>query len=69
MHKDIRKIAKEYKAKNGNDRITNKELLWFMISKFDELESRVTKTETRQNLSMWFIPVAITVTAIVVSLI
>ena len=67
--RDIRKIAKEYKARNGNEKISNKELLWFMISKFDELENRVTKTETRQNLSMWFIPVAITVTAIVISLI
>ena len=45
--KNIKKIAKEYEEKNGNTNITNKELLWFMISKFDKLEIRVTKTETK----------------------
>lgn len=63
--KDIKKIAEEYRNKNGNDKITTKELLWFMISKFDGLEERVTKTETRQNLFMWAIPVSIGITTII----
>lgn len=63
--KDIKKIAEEYRNKNGNDKITNKELLWFMISKFDDLEKRVTKTEVRQNLFMWAIPVFIGIATII----
>ena len=66
---NIRKIAKIYKEKNGNEKITNKELLWFVISKFDTLENRITKTETRQKMIMWFAPVIIGVTAILVGVI
>ena len=69
MDKNIKQIAKEYKDKNGNDRITNKDLLWFVISKFDTLENRITKTETRQKMIMWFAPVIIGVTAILVGVI
>ena len=67
--KNIRKVAKEYREKNGNEKITNKELLWFVISKFDALENRITKTETRQKMIMWFAPVIIGVTAILVGVI
>ena len=67
--KDIRKVAKEYREKNGNDKITNKELLWFVVAKFDTLENRITKTETRQKMIMWFAPVIIGVTAILVGVI
>lgn len=67
--RDIKKIAKKYRDRNGNEKITNKELLWFVISKFDDLEERVSKTETRQNMMLWFIPVVITLTAIIVSLV
>ena len=64
--KNIRKVAKEYREKNGNEKITNKELLWFVVAKFDALENRITKTETRQKMIMWFAPVIIGVTAILV---
>lgn len=67
--KNIKKIAKEYRDKNGNEKITNKELLWFVISKFDDLENRVTKTETKQKMMLWFIPMCIGVVALVVSVI
>ena len=67
--RDIKKVAKEYRDKNGNEKITNKELLWFMISKFDKLEERVTKTETKQKVFMWAIPLMVGVTAIVAGLI
>ncbi len=67
--KDIRKVAKEYREKNGNEKITNKELLWFVVAKFDALENRITKTETRQKMIMWFAPVIIGVTAILVGVI
>ncbi len=67
--KNIRKVAKEYREKNGNEKITNKELLWFVVAKFDTLENRITKTETRQKMIMWFAPVIIGVTAILVGVI
>ena len=67
--KDIKKVAKEYREKNGNEKITNKELLWFVVAKFDALENRITKTETRQKMIMWFAPVIIGVTAILVGVI
>lgn len=69
MDKDIKQIAKEYRDKNGNDRITNKDLLWFMISKFEKLEGRVTKTETRQKIFIGLLPAIIAVSAIIISLI
>ena len=64
--KDIKKIAKEYKAKNGNEKITNKELLWYMIGEFDSLKTRVTKTETRQKIFMWSMPIIVGVVAIII---
>ena len=67
--KNIRKVAKEYREKNGNEKITNKELLWFVVAKFDTLENRITKTETRQKMIMWFAPVIIGVTAVLVGVI
>jgi len=66
---NIKEIAKVYKEKNGNEKITNKELLWFVVAKFDALENRITKTETRQKMIMWFAPVIIGVTAILVGVI
>ena len=64
--KNIKEIAKEYKAKNGNEKITNKELLWYMIGEFDGLKTRVTKTETRQKIFMMLIPVIVGVVAIII---
>jgi len=67
--KDIKKIAKEYRDKNSNEKITNKELLWYMIGEFDDLKDRVTKTETRQKMFVVAFPVIVGITAIVVGLI
>ena len=63
--KNIKKIAKEYKAKNGNEKITNKELLWYMISEFDKVKVRVTKTEATQKILMWLFPICIVVIGII----
>ena len=67
--RNIKKIAKEYKNKNGNEKITNKELLWYMIGEFDELKGRVTKTETRQKMFIVAFPLIVGIVAIVVGLI
>ena len=68
-NKDIKQIAKECKDRNGNEKITNKELLWFMISEFDTLKIRVTKTETRQKMFIVLFPAIIAIGAIIVGLI
>jgi len=35
---DIKKRAETYKSKNGNSNITNKDLLFYIIARLDELE-------------------------------
>ena len=67
--RNIKQVAKEYRDKNGNEKITNKELLWYMIGEFDELKDRVTKTETRQKMFMIAFPAIVGIVAIVVGLI
>ena len=66
---NIRKIAKEYRDKNGNEKISNKELLFYVIAKFDKLEERITKTETKQKIFMWAIPVCMGAVAFMMSVI
>jgi len=70
--KDIKKIAKGYKEKNGNDKISNKDLLFYILSRLDDIEHgdseqdrKITKIETRQNLSMWFIGISLAVIGLV----
>lgn len=65
----IKKEVEEYRKLNGNEQLTNKELLWYMISKFDVIERRITRTESNQKMMLWFVPVAIGITGIVVGLI
>ena len=66
---NIKEVANDYRSKNGDGTLTNKELLWFVIKKFDDLEIRVTRTESKQNMMLWFIPVAIAATGIIISLV
>lgn len=66
MSKDIKKIAEKCKQENGNDKITNKELLWYMISEFDDLKTRVTRTETKQKMIIIFIPIIVTIIAVLI---
>lgn len=65
----IKKEAEEYRKLNGNENLTNKELLWYMIGKFDNFEKRITRTESNQKMMLWFVPVAIGVTGIIISLV
>jgi len=74
--KNIKEIAKEYKEKNGNEKITNKELLFYILARFDEYEKvnatqdiKISILSTRQKMIMWFAPVIIGVTAILVGVI
>ena len=72
----IKQIANDYRSKNGDGTLTNKELLWFMISKFEKFEKenkkmsvRIARTETRQKMTMWFVAIAVPVTGIIIGLI
>lgn len=72
----IKEIANEYRSKNGDGTLTNKELLWFMLSKFENFEAEhktmwscITITKTRQKMTMWFVAIAVPVTGIIIGLI
>ena len=73
---NIKEIVNEYRSKNGDGNLTNKELLWFMLKKFDDLEvihseihQRVAKIESKIKMLMWFVPIAIGATAVIISLV
>ena len=72
--KNIKKIVKEYKAENGNEKISNKDLLFYILSRLDDIEhgdseqdKEITKIKTRQNLSMWFLGFALGIVGIVLT--
>ena len=71
---NIRKIAKGYKEKNGNEKISNKDLLFYILSRLDDIEhgdseqdKEIVKIKTRQNLSMWFLGFALGIVGVVVT--
>lgn len=61
MIKNIKKIADDYRSKNGNDRISNKDLLWYTIARFDEFEKRVSRLESVQKIIFIVLPIVVTV--------
>ena len=74
--KNIKKVAKEYKEKNGNSRISNKDLLFYILSRLDDIEKTnakqdtwISSVEARQKMFMVFLPVAVGVTAIIIGLV
>ena len=71
--KDIKKVAKEYREKNGNEKITNKELLFYILARFDKYEKvnaaqdiKISVLSTRQKIMMWLVPVMIAGAAIII---
>ena len=76
MEKDIKKKAEEYKKRNGNSNITNKELLFYIVARLDDIEkiNNEQDKEIQCNKTMirvfWLLlPCAIGITALVTSLI
>lgn len=61
--KGIKEIAKAKKKENGNDRISNKDLLWYIIDKFDEYEKRISRLESTQKLIFIVLPIIVGVMA------
>jgi len=45
--RDIKKIAKEYRQQNGDNAITTKDLLWYLVAKIDKLEAQDIQHESK----------------------
>jgi len=60
--KEAKITSKEFKSKNGNSslRISNKEMLLWLIGKQVEQDERILKTETKLKMLLIFTPIAIT---------
>jgi len=60
--KEAKITSKEFKNKNGNSslRISNKEMLLWLIGKQVEQDERILKTETKLKMLLIFTPIAIT---------
>lgn len=65
---DIKRIAEEMRKQNGNARITNKDLLFYIIHRLDKLEDENQEQDkiiqrNKTCISVFFIlfPIAITV--------
>lgn len=56
--KNFREELKE-KGNSDYDRVSNKDVLFYFITRFEGLEKRVTKTEARQKIFMWLMPILI----------
>lgn len=65
--KELLRAVKNFRAElreKGNsdyDRVSNKDVLFYFLSKFEGLERRVTKTETRQKMFLGLIPIAVAI--------
>lgn len=46
---DIKRIAEKYKNENGNSRISNKDILFYLIKRIDDLEAKTTETNNEQD--------------------
>ncbi len=69
--KDIREFKKEFREKGNSyyDRISSKDVLFYFLTKFSNLETRVTKVETKQKIFMWLIPVSVSIGCLIVGVI
>ena len=74
--KDIKKIADEYKNQNGNSKYTNKDLLWYIIKRLDDLErsdssqdAKIAGVSTQLKILWILLPIGISVAAYIGTLI
>jgi hypothetical protein len=66
--KDIKKVANKYKEENGNDKLTQKDLLFYIIARLDDLEKsdskqnqEIAKNKIKINIFWITLPIAITI--------
>jgi len=64
---DIKKRAEEVRSTNGNDKITQKDLLFYIVGRLDDLEEKVqtydkdvTKIKTQIKIFWILLPIALT---------
>lgn len=74
--KDIKKKAEEIKNQNGNGRVTNKDLLFYIVGRLDELEAanntqnkEIQKNKTMIQVFWLLLPCAVGITAILITLV
>jgi hypothetical protein len=73
---DIKKRAETYKNKNGNSNITNKDLLFYIIARLDELEKsnkerdkEMEGIKTQIRIFWILLPIGLTTCSLVVKLV
>jgi len=64
---NIKKRAEEVRSTNGNDKITQKDLLFYIVGRLDDLEEKVqiydkdvTKIKTQIKIFWILLPIALT---------
>lgn len=73
--KDIKKVANEYKEKNGNTRLTNKDLLFYIVARLDKLEEsdseqdkEIAKNKIKIQIFWIILPISIALAGFIGSL-
>lgn len=74
--KKIKEVATKYRSENGNDKITQKDLLFYIIARLDDLEkqdseqdNKIEKNRIKINLFWILLPICISVAGLIGSLI
>ena len=64
---DIRDFKKEFREKGNSyyDRISSKDVLFYFLTKFSNLETRVTRVETKQKIYISLIGITIGIVGII----
>jgi len=72
---NIKERAKQIKNENGNDKITQKELLFYIVGRLDDIEDELSESKTdvarlkTQVRVFWcMLPISISLTAMILSL-
>jgi len=72
---DVKKIVEEYKNQNGNNNYTQKDLLWYIIKRLDDIDKincnqdkKIERNATTLKIFLILLPIGITLAGIVGSL-
>lgn len=73
---NIKKIGDKLKSENGNKNYSNKDLLWYIVARLDDLEKEsskdreeLTKVKTQIKVFWVLLPMAITVSFFIATII
>jgi hypothetical protein len=62
--RQFKKETRDDEVDAATSRISNKDILFFFLAQNAALETRVTKIETTQKLSLWFVGIALAIISI-----